>query len=257
MGASLPPPDPPPAPQGGTKPTIVFVPGAWHRSLIYSSVIVLLERAGYPCLTIELPSVGGRVSSLAEDSDEISNLLTKLVSAGREVVLVMHSYGGLPGAAAVKGLGKREGRQGSVVHLVFLGSFVLDEGEAALDLLQGQLPPWVAPEDDGKTLRCINAQELWYHELSRSDAAKWASQLRPQCSITFLDPVQHAGWKHIPSTYLITELDRAVPVVVQEGMVARAKGVKVERCRAGHAVMLSHPEVVARLVRRVAGEDLA
>ncbi|KZO96988.1 alpha/beta-hydrolase [Calocera viscosa TUFC12733] len=250
--------DPPPPPPAPGKPTIVLVPGAWHRSSVYASVILLLERAGYQCLTVELPSVGGCVSSLAEDTDEICTLLAKLVCAGKDVVLVMHSYGGLPGAAAVRGLGKREGRQGGVTHLVFLGSFILDEGEAALDLLAGQLPPWVAPENDGKTLRCINPEELWYHELLPGEARRWAAQLRPQCAITFLDPLPYAGWRHIPSTYLITELDRAVPLSVQESMLSKAKcsTLRVERARAGHAVMLSHPGVVARCVRRAAGEGL-
>jgi len=254
------------------KPTIVLIPGAWHPSLVYSSLISILTPLGYPCIPLDLPSVGSLVPSLQTDAQHIRSLLSRLVGAGKEVVLVMHSYGGLPGAEAVRGMGKREGRRGGVVHLLFLGSFLLEKGRAALDLLQGQLPPWAEPVQDGTFLRCTCPEELWYHDLSPSEAAKWAALLKPQCTVTFLSSVEHPGWAYVPSTYLLTTQDRAVPAEVQEGMLARAnallaqpqgkgefklgqvKEVGVERVESGHAVMLSRPEVVARAVRRAAGE---
>ena len=45
----------------------------------------------------------------------------------------MHSYGGIPGSAALNGLGKVEreknGEKGGVVRLVYVASWILREGE--------------------------------------------------------------------------------------------------------------------------------
>ena len=46
-------------------------------------------------------------------------------------MVLMHSYGGLPGSAALKGLGKAErGNASAVVRLIYACSFVLGEGES-------------------------------------------------------------------------------------------------------------------------------
>lgn len=48
--------------------------------------------------------------------------------------MLLHSYGGLPGSAAMKGLGTsdrlRDGKKGGVKRLVYVSSYVLMEGEA-------------------------------------------------------------------------------------------------------------------------------
>lgn len=41
-----------------TKPTIVFVPGAWHKPEIYSTVIDAVSAHGYPAIALALPSAG-------------------------------------------------------------------------------------------------------------------------------------------------------------------------------------------------------
>ncbi|EJU03157.1 alpha/beta-hydrolase [Dacryopinax primogenitus] len=279
------PPPGPPSP-GKQRPTIVLVPGAWHTSLVWASLISLLSAAGYPCVTLDLPSVGGRVTSMQEDTDAVHVLLSRLVRAGKDVVVVMHSYGGLPGAAAVKGLGKVDQRQGGVIQLVFLGSFLLDKGIAALDLLKGTLPYWVELIDGGTFLRCTCPEDVWYQDLSPEEQSRWAALLKPQCTVTFTSPVLHPGWKEIPSTYLITQQDKAVPPWIQEEMVVSARRamttckcsnpvcnpgshsspgiafsgrggmIRIERSDSGHAVMLSHPEEVCRVIRRAAGEEV-
>ena len=42
------------------KPTIVFVPGAWHTSAGYSAVGKLLKAAGYTTKLVDLKSVSGK-----------------------------------------------------------------------------------------------------------------------------------------------------------------------------------------------------
>lgn len=63
-----------------------------------------------------------------------------------EVVLVLHSYAGMPGSEAAKGLGKREredkGQKGGVVRLVFVQAYAMPEGFTPT-AGGAQFPPWM------------------------------------------------------------------------------------------------------------------
>lgn len=60
-----------------------------------------------------------------------------LADQGKDVVVLMHSYGGVPGSAALEGLGKtarvEKGEKGGVARLVYVCSFALREGERMPD----------------------------------------------------------------------------------------------------------------------------
>src|SRR5690606_41993796 len=60
-----------------------------------------------------------------------TTLFRSLVNQDKDVVLVANSYGGVPSSEAAFGLGKAErqaqGKQGGLIHLVFLSSFVLEK----------------------------------------------------------------------------------------------------------------------------------
>jgi hypothetical protein len=61
----------------------------------------------------------------------VTAALTPLVNAGKNVVMVMHSYGGAPGSAAVKGLTRAvrqtAGLPGGVIELVYMAAFAFDD----------------------------------------------------------------------------------------------------------------------------------
>jgi len=63
--------------------------------------------------------------------------LSKLLDEGKDAVVLLHSYGGIPGSAALKGLGKagraKASKHGGVVRLVYVCSFALREGESMPD----------------------------------------------------------------------------------------------------------------------------
>ena len=116
-------------------PTIVLVPGAWHRPEIYSRVTKNLEEHGYPTVGLPLPSAGAMPPNMTFDEDVkvIRDCLTTLVETEeKEAILVVHSYTGMPGAEAPKGLGKKErqekGLKGGVVRLVFIMAYAMPEG---------------------------------------------------------------------------------------------------------------------------------
>ncbi len=104
-----------------------------------------LNEHGYPTIALPLPSNGADPphQTFDEDVKAIRDTLTKVVDTEeKEVVLVLHSYAGVPGAEATKDLSKNERHakdlEGGVVRLVFIAALAMPEG---LDLPEGLNPP--------------------------------------------------------------------------------------------------------------------
>jgi len=94
---------------------------------------------------------------------------------------------------------------------------------------------------------------LLYNDLPQQDAAMWQERLIAQSHAVQKTEITCAGWKYVPSTYLLCENDKAAPPQYQE-MFAEKAGSKVLRCEAGHSPMLSQPEMlVEKIVEAVDG----
>jgi pimeloyl-ACP methyl ester carboxylesterase len=125
------------------KPTILLIPGAWHRGSTFEPVAALLRTQGYPVETITLLSVGGPTSTtVADDAAYIQKrYLDDLISQEKEVVVVMHSYGGIPGTESVQGRTRRDiaaqGKKGGVVALVYMAAFLISAGQSVDSFLPG------------------------------------------------------------------------------------------------------------------------
>jgi pimeloyl-ACP methyl ester carboxylesterase len=129
------------------KPTIILVHGAWHTHEYWSPVIEQLKEHGYASRAVSLPSVGGKLTTtMPDDAAHIQKTLSELVENGEDIVVVMHSYGGLPGTESVKGFLKKEreveGKNGGVVSLVYVSAFLVPEGFSLASFL-GEMPEWV------------------------------------------------------------------------------------------------------------------
>lgn len=114
-------------------PTIVIVPAACQTYQLLASALL---NANFPVAVIPLPSVGASPGLKNSDKDiaAVCKVVNSLVDDGNEVVGLLHSYGGLLGFAAMKGLGAKErlrdGKREGVKRLVYVSSYVLMEGEA-------------------------------------------------------------------------------------------------------------------------------
>jgi hypothetical protein len=95
--------------------------------------------------TITLPSAGGPTSSTAtDDAKHIQdNYLKPLVAQGKNIVLVMHSYSGLPGTESVKGFARKDlaaqDKNGGVVGLLYESALLLPAGLSVASALPGGL----------------------------------------------------------------------------------------------------------------------
>jgi hypothetical protein len=77
------------------------------------------------------------ITSTDEDTALVHSTVSKLVEAGRDVVVVVHSYGGIPGSDAMKGLARDErsgkGLRGGEVALVYICAWMLQQGKCVAD----------------------------------------------------------------------------------------------------------------------------
>ncbi|KAK8169812.1 Alpha/beta hydrolase fold-1 [Phyllosticta citrichinensis] len=245
------------------KPVIVFAPAAWHGPDCFEPTIDLLSKAGYTCVSCNLPSLGAEppLESWDPDVAAIRKTVKEVIDTGRDAVVIFHSYSGLPGGEAMKGLDRtsraQAGLKGAVVRLVYLAAFFAETGMALIDYLGGQDLPWFDVQvSRAPKVRPRNAQEVFYNDLSPVDADKWAAKIPHHCYRTFYSRVTYPAFKNVPSTYLICEADNAIPLEAQESMLEKVGQGRfdVERCGAGHSPFLSMPRLTSEVIRRAAGE---
>jgi len=179
------------------------------------------------------------------------------VESGKDVILVMHSYGGIAGSDGLKGLSSLErqklGKKGGVKALVYLCAFVLPEGISLHDAVGGKDPHWWNVQDD-MSAKVFNPANIFYNDLPPAEAQYWVDKLQDFSYGCFKSPVTYAAWKYIPSTFLLCENDNAGSAEDQEKMVQAVGVLKVERCFSSHSPFLSVPEKTAEVIRKAAEE---
>ncbi len=116
-------------------PTILIVPGACQTPEFYQDLAQSLKHGGFATETVSLPSVGVSpgLPNFEKDVEAIRTTITTLTDKDHDIVLLMHSYGGIPASAASQGLGKAErieaGKKGGIIRLLYVASFALRPGE--------------------------------------------------------------------------------------------------------------------------------
>ena len=134
-------------------PTIAIINGAGTPSSQYASLCTDFSLRDYPTVSHDPPSITAEdATSITVDNDITfirDSVLAPLLSAGKNVVLLCHSYGGAYGASAIRGLSFREraarGESGGILGIIYIASFCVAPGESALQALGigSEIPQWV------------------------------------------------------------------------------------------------------------------
>lgn len=212
-------------------PTIVLVHGAWHTPPNYIKFSDALAVAGFTVECPSLPSCNNASppnASFAEDVACVRNVVEKLVSEGKQVLMVMHSYGGAVGTEAVTQDVTRSnralaGQSGGVIHLLYQCAYMLCPGSKIMDVVKeaGFLPYWseyINNFDDG-TCFPIDPAAMFFGGDDIFDIESALSYL-VRFPLSALDAVvEGACWKTVPVTYLYTRKDGAVPTQYQDIMI--------------------------------------
>ena len=123
------------------KPTIVVVPGS-SPPCFYSTFVSQLTAHKYDVVVADLPSAGGKtVATMTDDAQVIQAVTSKVADEGKDIVLIMHSYDGVPGTESAHGITKKEreasGKTGGVVALLYVIAFLVDPGKSS-ELTMGE-----------------------------------------------------------------------------------------------------------------------
>ncbi|KAG9188051.1 hypothetical protein G6011_01974 [Alternaria panax] len=124
-------------------PTILIIPGSWHKPQSYTKLRHALTSAGFDVLVPELPSTNGfrpPDANLTTDTTHVRSVIEDLVKNGDEMIVVMHSYGGQIGTSTVSGLGFRRrqeaGLNGGIRDLVYMSACAVSEGKSMMDMVR-------------------------------------------------------------------------------------------------------------------------
>jgi pimeloyl-ACP methyl ester carboxylesterase len=214
--------------------TFLLVHGAWHGSWCWDRLIAEL---GGDVHTVDLPSSG----STAGVHDDAEVVKAQLKAIDGPVVVLAHSYGGVPVTQALADAP-------NVEHVVFLAAYQLDEGESVFGIHGAPTPDDLdtsMPPDAG-------ARTKYYADVPEADAAAAIARLRPQSIRSGIERITSAGWRTVPSTYIVCEQDQALPPALQERFAAKSGAV--HRLASSHSPFLSMPAELAALLTKIAAD---
>lgn len=130
-----------------SKPSILFIPGSYILVPVYQPIFDAVSKAGYDIKGIHPPSVGlgsqqgrdGQGPSMYDDAAVIAKEAEKLADQGKDVILMGHSYAGVPMSQCTQGLEKEtrkaQGKPGGIVQLAYIACLVPAVGNSAASLL--------------------------------------------------------------------------------------------------------------------------
>ena len=223
------------------RPNIILVHGAWADGSSWSAVIEDLQAKGYKVTAPQFP-----LTSLADD---VARLRQVLALQDGPTILVGHSYGG----QIITALGTDAP---DVVGLGYIAAFGLDEGESLGALLsQGPTPPALAHQlVDKRGFVWLPQDDFVNHFAADVDPVKarvmYAVQ-QPLAATAFNEAMGVPAWKSLPSWYLITTDDQALPPPAQH-LFAKRMGATVIEVPSSHLPFVSHPRDVVKLIETAA-----
>jgi pimeloyl-ACP methyl ester carboxylesterase len=102
-------------------------------------------------IAVDLPSVGGptdqAAATMADDAVAVQQVVSKLADQGRDIVLVSHSYGGIPATEGAHGLSRKDreasGKKGGITGLVYVTALLVGPGQSLGDVMGSAIPDYV------------------------------------------------------------------------------------------------------------------
>jgi pimeloyl-ACP methyl ester carboxylesterase len=217
---------------------IVLVHGAFADGSGWRRVAEILGKDGYSVSVVQEP-----LTSLADDVAATKRVLD--LQQGPSI-LVGHSYGGVVITEA--------GNAPNVVGLVYIAAFIPDQGESAVGLLSKfaaanndmratkddflYLDPAAFPADFAADVPPVQANFMAHSQGMLAKAAAGA-------------PVTAAAWHQKKSWALVATRDHNINPDLERSMAKHAGSETIE-VPASHAVYISKPNEVARLIERAA-----
>jgi pimeloyl-ACP methyl ester carboxylesterase len=230
-----------------TKPKdVIIVHGALVDASGWRAVYDILSKDGFHVTIVQEP-----LTSLAEDVEATKRAIDQETGP---VVLVGHSYAGAVITDA--------GADPKVSALVYVAALQPDVGEASGKLLSKFAPPNDAMRaaknranpDKYFFIPPAKFRETYAADVPAADAQFLADSQQELAEKALGAPVSVAAWRTKPSYAILTTQDHVISPELQRWMYQRS-GSKVTEVGASHAVFVSQPDAVARVIETAAKVD--
>jgi len=224
--------------------SIVLVHGGFVDGSGWQGVHEALLNNEYEVIVAQNPTL-----SLADD---VAVAKRAIAAAKHPVVLVGHSYGGVVITEA--------GNDPKVSSLAYIAAFAPDTGESVETLIANPppgaaVPPILPPQEGFLMLDKLKFADSFAADVDPSTARFMADSQVPWGVEALAGKVTVPAWKSKPSFYLVASDDRMIPPPAQRAMAERA-GARVTETSGSHAVYVSKPTEVARLIEQAAEQSI-
>jgi pimeloyl-ACP methyl ester carboxylesterase len=215
---------------------VVLVHGAFADGSGWKGIYEILSKKGYNVTIVQNP-----LSSL-EDDVAATNLALDQLSG--PAILVGHSWGGAVITQA--------GVHTKVAGLVYVAGFQPDLGESAFTWFSS-MPPvpenGVLPPDEKGYVYYSKEK---YHAGFCADVPEKESEFMYAsqgafAGKSFATPLTQIAWKTKPSFAVLATEDKSIRPEIQEKMYQRSN-TKVSKVKGSHAVYISQPDAVAKVI---------
>jgi pimeloyl-ACP methyl ester carboxylesterase len=229
------------------RPTVVLSHGAFADSSGFGGIIRELDTAGYNVMAPPNP-----LRSLAFDAGALAAAVRAIEGP---VVLVGHSYGGAVITQASAALD-------NVTALVYLAGFGIDEGESC-ESVQGPFPPPLlattsqktpydapgAPQGPDVYVSKERFRETFCADVPADLADVMFATQRPLSAAALTENATAAGWKTVPSWFLVSEHDNAISPDAERFMAERMKAT-TDSINGSHTAFIAQPVAAAAFISR-------
>jgi pimeloyl-ACP methyl ester carboxylesterase len=216
--------------------SIVLVHGAFVDGSGWQKVYEILSKDGYEVLVVQ-----NSTSTLDGDVAATQQVIAR---AKHPVILVGHSYGGAVITEA--------GNDPKVQSLVYIAAFAPEAGESVETLVTEPLPgvtpvPTLPLQDGSLIVDPAKFPRRFAADVDPAITNFMAASQTPWGKKAIATKIEMPAWREKPTYFMITSNDQMIPTVAQTAMAKRAKAQTVE-IASSHAVMLSHPQDVAKFI---------
>ncbi|SMQ51564.1 unnamed protein product [Zymoseptoria tritici ST99CH_3D7] len=255
------------------KTTLIIAHGAFQSQLHYQTYIdairssTTIDHVLIPAQTAAGPDPPA--DCFVRDVFTLRTAILDELSSGHNVLLMAHSYGGIPCCEALVDLTSeiraisRDGTpSGRILGIVFVSAFVVDQGQNLINCHDFGRAAWVG--SDGPLCFVIDPLPNLYNLLLPTDtplANHLTSNLVPQSSASFVAPLMRATWKEYPCVYIRCTKDQAMTNNMQDFFIERLRAgkkggsaVTVKELEADHMPFASVPVALAKMTEGIVDE---
>lgn len=229
----------------------LFIHGGAHGAWCWHQVSSILSQLGHECYSIDLPGHGSDDTPRAHITRQdyllaVSKAIDAL--AWEDITLVGHSLAGMI-------LGDTALAHPQVTRLVYLSSFVLNQGESVMDIIpEAHAKKYAAMKENGDNTLEVDvnyAKQYYFTDINDTHAQLYFDKLTPEPFKPFFDAVNTTPKDlTIEKYYIICSRDQRFPPETAQFFAQKLAG-NITTIDGDHCVMLSNPSLLSQTLHDI------